>query len=385
MTKTDARAFVRSEAHGLDLVVVHSPVGGGHRSAALAIAEAARARGLGVEVLDTFEHAPRFLGQAYVTAHLAWTGVAPDLYGAAYFHANHRDGPFEPVRRAADHLAWAGLVKRVVALHPRAVIATHHLPLLVLGRARRREKIACPLIGVVTDYGTHAVWAEKGLDALCVPGERARRDARAHRFPAALLHTTGIPVRPVFEAAGVLRDPAPGEALRVLVTSGGFGVGPLGEIVRSFSGVPDIELTVVCGRAGGLEQRTARLAAKAGVQARVLGFERDMAARMAEAHVVVGKAGGLTVSEAMTSGRPMILAGAVPGNEGINAEVVVSAGAGVLAHAAEVGTVAAAMRSRGLFAAMGEKARALVMTGAAGRVVDVAMDQARRVSARDAA
>ncbi len=128
----------------LDLVVVHSPVGGGHKSAALAIAEAARSRGLSVEVLDTFEHAPRVFGQAYVAAHLTWTGVAPELYGAAYFSANHRDGALEPVRRAADHLAWAGLVKRVVELAPRAVVATHHLPLVVLGRARRKGGSRAP-------------------------------------------------------------------------------------------------------------------------------------------------------------------------------------------------------------------------------------------------
>jgi processive 1,2-diacylglycerol beta-glucosyltransferase len=287
-----------------DLVVVHSPVGGGHKSAALAIAEAARARSLTVEVLDTFEHAPRVFGKAYVTAHLTWTGALPELYGAAYFRANHRDGALEPLRRAADHVAWAGLVKRVVGLAPRAVIATHHLPLVVLGRARRKGKLHCPLIGVVTDYGTHAVWAEKGLDALCVPGAGALRDALAHRFPARLLHATGIPVRHAFETIPPVRDPARGEALRVLVTSGGFGVGPIRDIVRSFAGISGVELTVVCGRAPGLERRVARLAAAAGVKARVLGFERDMPSRMAEAHVIVGKAGGLTVSEAMTSGRP---------------------------------------------------------------------------------
>ena len=229
----------------LDLVVVHSPVGGGHKSAALAIAEAARARGLSVEVVDTFEHAPRVFGKAYVTAHLTWTGALPELYGAAYFRANHRDGAREPVRRAADHVAWAGLVKRVVALAPRAVIATHHLPLVVLGRARRKGWLTCPLIGVVTDYGTHAVWAEKGLDALCVPGAGALRDALAHRFAARLLHTTGIPVRLAFEAAPPVRDPARGETLRVLVTSGGFGVGPIRDIVRSFAGIQGVELTVV--------------------------------------------------------------------------------------------------------------------------------------------
>jgi processive 1,2-diacylglycerol beta-glucosyltransferase len=364
---------------------VHSPVGGGHKSAALAIAEAARARGLTVEVLDTFEHAPRVFGRAYVTAHLTWTGVAPELYGAAYFRANHRDGALEPVRRAADHVAWAGLVKRVVELAPRAVIATHHLPLVVLGRARRKGKLHCPLIGVVTDYGTHAVWAEKGLDALCVPGAGGLRDALAHRFPPRLLHTTGIPVRHAFESIPPVRDPARGETLRVLVTSGGFGVGPIRDIVRSFAGIPGVELTVVCGRAPGLERRVARLAGDAGVKARVLGFERDMAARMAEAHVIVGKAGGLTVSEAMTSGRPMIIAGAVPGNEGINANLVARADAGHIADPADVGMVVNAMRVHRLFARMGANARALVMTHAADRVVDVAVAAARQLEASDAA
>ena len=51
-----------------DLVVIHSPVGGGHKAAALAVAEEARARGLTVAVLDLFEHAPRVFGDAYVTA-----------------------------------------------------------------------------------------------------------------------------------------------------------------------------------------------------------------------------------------------------------------------------------------------------------------------------
>jgi len=385
MTLTDFQEGVPGDSRGLDLVVVHSPVGGGHKSAALAIAEAARARGLTVEVVDTFEHAPRVLGKAYVRAHLAWTGALPELYGAAFFRANHRDGALEPVRRAADHVAWAGLVKRVVALAPRAVIATHHLPLVVLGRARRKGRLTCPLVGVVTDYVTHAVWAEKGLDALCVPGDRAFRDALAHRFPEGLLHTTGIPVRAAFESTPPVRDPARGETLRVLVTSGGFGVGPIRDIVRSFAGMGGVELTVVCGRAPGLEKRAARLAAEAGVKARVVGFEPDMAARMAEAHVVVGKAGGLTVSEAMTSGRPMIIAGAVPGNEGINANLVARADAGHIAEPGDVGMVVHAMRVHHLFTRMGKNARALVMTHAAQRVIDVAEVAVRRARAVAAA
>jgi processive 1,2-diacylglycerol beta-glucosyltransferase len=356
-----------------DLAVVYSPVGGGHKAAALATAEAARARGLEVVVLDAFEHAPRVLGNAYVGAHLTVQGGIPALYGGAYFRTNHRNGTLEPIRRGFDHLAWARLVERVVGLQPRAVIATHHVPLLVLGRARRKGRLGCPLVGVVTDYGTHAVWAEKGVDALCVPTSSALRDAIGHAFPAERIHVTGIPVRPAFERILDVADPAPGEPLRVLVTSGGFGVGPLRAIVRSFAGVRHVDLTVVCGRAERLEGAVRGLARREGVRARVLGLERDMPARIAEAHIVVGKAGGLTVSETLTAGRPMIVAGLVPGNEGINAHLLATTGAGVIARPREVGALVERIRELGLVASMGRTARALAPVGTAEAVLDVAL------------
>jgi processive 1,2-diacylglycerol beta-glucosyltransferase len=337
-----------------DLVVVHSPVGGGHKAAALAATEAARARGLSVVVLDTFKHAPRVFGQAYLAAHLKWQGAMPELYGTAYFAFNRPDGAFEPVRRGIDHVALGRLVRRVAGLRPRAVIATHHLPLVVLARARRRGRLHAPLVGVVTDYGAHAVWVERGVDALCVAGGGALRDVVAHGFDAARTHLTGIPVRRAFDAIANV-------------------CGPVEAIVRSFAGIAGVELTIVCGRAAGLEAAACELAAHYGLSARVLGFEDDMAARVAEAHVVVGKAGGLTVSEALAAGRPMVIAGAVPGNESINARLVESGGAGVVARPEEVGSVVLRLREAGSIARMGGRARQLVLARAADRVVDVAL------------
>ncbi len=360
----------------VDLVVVHTPVGGGHKSAAIAVAETARARGLRAVVLDTFEHAPLLFGQAYLTAHLTAQETLPDLYGSLYFGSNRKGGALEPMRRGIDHLAWAGLVKRVVALAPRAVVATHHLPLVVLGRARRKGRLLAPLVGVVTDYGTHAVWAEKGVDVLCVPCVPAFRDAAAHGFPVDQVRLTGIPVRASFEAIPPVHDPASDEPLRVLLTSGGFGVGPVRAIVQSFAGVPCVELTVVCGRAERLVRQVDATACRAAVPALVVGFERNMAARVAAAHLVVGKAGGLTVSEALTAGRAMVVAGAVPGNETINAQMLGAAGAGIVARPRDVGWVVHALRESRAIGAMGKRAGALVVHGAAGRVIEVAMHAA---------
>jgi processive 1,2-diacylglycerol beta-glucosyltransferase len=363
-----------------DLAVVFCPVGGGHKAAALATAEAARARGLSVEMIDLFDVAPRLIGRTYVTAHLGGQTIAPRFYGSAYFAANRRDGAFEPVRRGFDHVVFAGLRKLIRSIEPRAIIATHHLPLVVLGRARRRGRLSAPLVGVITDYTAHACWAEKGVDAFCVACPLARHELLLHGVRPDIAYMTGIPVRAAFEAMPSVTPPRPGMPLRVLLTSGGFGVGPMKGIVQSFAGIPDVELTVVCGNANGLVARVWAAAGEAHLNARVIGFERDMPARVAESHIVVGKAGGLTVSETMAAGRPMVIVGTVPGNELYNERLVVDGGAGFTAGAGEVGPLVRAMRSRGAIQVMGERARSLVVPEAAQRVVDVASLYAGRIT-----
>ena len=356
----------------LDLLVVHSPVGGGHKAAALATVEAARAAGLSAEALDLFELAPRFATAPYLFTHFTGQARTPELYGRAFHAANAHGGALEPVRLKIDQLLFARLRRRVRALAPRAIVATHHLPLVVLGRERRKGRLDAPVTCVVTDYVAHACWVERGVDRFCVPSMHPELGLVRHGVDPAKITMTGIPVRAAFERARPVRAPASGAPLRVLVTSGGFGVGPMAAIVRGFAGVRDVELVVVCGAAEDVEREVRAEARRVGVAAEVVGFERDMPARVAAAHVVIGKAGGLTVSETLTAGRPMIVVGAVPGNEKLNEHFVVGGGAGVAVPPEEAGRAARALRQWDALEAMGRRARALVVHDAARRVVDVA-------------
>ncbi len=359
-----------------DLVVVFTPVGGGHKAAAMALTENARARGLTVATLNLFDLAPRIVGETYLATHLTSQAMAPSFYGSAYFAANRRDLPLDPLRRRFDHVVFKKLVHAVRDLAPRAVVATHHLPLVVLGRERRRGRLGVPLVGVVTDYTAHAVWAERGVDAFCVPCDDATRALETHGIDGARVHRTGIPVRAAFDAVPPIVNPRYGERLRVLVTSGGFGVGPMRAVVRSFAGVRNVELTIVCGASDALFEKMHEDVALAGLDARIIGFERDMASRVANAHLVVGKAGGLTVSETLTAGRPMIVVGTVPGNETSNEAYVVGGHAGYAANSRDVGALASAMRARGELSTFGANARKLVVHGSAARAVDVTLQLA---------
>ena len=65
---------------------------------------------------------------------------------------------------------------------------------------------------------------------------------------------------------------------------------------------------------------------------RVHGFVETMAQFMAASDLVVSKAGGLTVSEALASGKPLVLYHVVPGQEELNARYVEEHEAGVIAR-----------------------------------------------------
>ena len=190
----------------------YSPVGGGHRSAALAVAEAARARGLSVEVLDTFEHAPRVLGPGVPGAHLAWTGRPRTSTAArttARTAATARSSPCDArsitSRGRGSCSAWCELA-------PRAVIATHHLPLVVLGRARRKGRLASPAGGRRDRLrGARRVGREGRSTRSASRARPPAGDAMEHGFPAERLLRHGHPRPPrvrTHRARGAIRPPA---------------------------------------------------------------------------------------------------------------------------------------------------------------------------------
>lgn len=347
-----------------DVVLVHSPVGGGHRAAAEALAEEARARGLSVAVLNAFDYCPPAFAASYLLAHHSGQAFAPGLYGKVYAGtkgsaSSAPGGLLEPLRRGMDHLLFAPLVAEVVARRPRVVIATHHLPLLALGRARRRPTMAhpllkAPLFGVVTDYEAHGVWAERGIEGFFVGPRRAgdggpngdggpkmtkaAEDLVGAGVARARVHETGIPTKRAFAAFEAPPETREDGTLHVLFTSGGSGVGPVAEVLATFRATDPISAVVVTGN-DVLKQRQLHALVKRhnlGAVVTVLGYENGLAGRLGAADIVVGKAGGLTVSEALVAGRPLLVMGSVPGNETANEAYVVEAGAALTATAAQV-------------------------------------------------
>ena len=92
--------------------------------------------------------------------------------------------------------------------------------------------------------------------------------------------------------------------------------------------------TVVCGRNDALRQRIEQLVAPAANRYRVLGFTAEMPQLLRRADLFVGKPGGLSASECMAAGLPMVLVNPIPGQEVRNGDYLMEQGAAVRCNTA---------------------------------------------------
>jgi UDP-N-acetylglucosamine--N-acetylmuramyl-(pentapeptide) pyrophosphoryl-undecaprenol N-acetylglucosamine transferase len=145
----------------------------------------------------------------------------------------------------------------------------------------------------------------------------------------------GNPVRAEIAKLGELPFPAFDDVapLKILVTGGSQGANILSNIVPAGLGMlaPQLRrrLQVVqqC-RPEDIERVRARYA-ELGIPAELMTYIEDMAAKLADAHLVIGRAGASTVAELTAAGRPAILipfAAATDDHQTANAREMVKAG-----------------------------------------------------------
>jgi len=194
----------------------------------------------------------------------------------------------------------------------------------------------------------------------------------------------GNPVRPEIGALADLAYAPPGDRLRLLVTGGSQGARLISELVpAAVAALPEpirARLDVQQQTRAESLDLARRLYADAGVAAQVAPFFRDMAGRLAAAHLVIGRSGASTVCELAVAGRPSILIPlgiALDDDQGQNARVLAEAGAAVVLRESELtregltGVLAALLGDPARLAAMAAAARSVARPDAAERLADV--------------
>lgn len=319
------------------ILIMHASAGNGHTRAALALAKvfASQLPDAVVTVSDILDFTASIFRNTYARGYLRVVRSAPELWGYMYALSDRKATvPWRrKVRSAFNEINTLTLRRFLRKTAPDLIVCTHFMPLEVLSQPGLRKICGAPLYCVVTDFAVHSLWLARGVAAYFV----ATDDAREHLIERGLsperVRASGIPIDPVFStgvSAAVARsalglDPS---LPVVLVMSGGFGVGPARDLLRSFEGrEAPLQLVIVAGANEEMKADCERIARGLSIPSRVYGFVNNVHELVDAADVVVSKPGGLTSSELMAKGKPMVIVDPIPGQEQRNCEYLLEAGA----------------------------------------------------------
>jgi UDP-N-acetylglucosamine:LPS N-acetylglucosamine transferase len=300
------------------ILILSSDTGGGHRSAALAIATGLQNFWEGdstvvrtIKAVEESHHITEKLVNFYNWVlrnkqhwmkYLYWTvnKIRPET--REFFHKRcigYVRGQFDK---------WCPHV--VVSVHP----LTQHIVAKILKELHLTEQV--PLVTVVTDpcYGFWKAWACDDVSLYLVANDDAKRQLLDYGISQNKIKVSGIPVDPKFreiDEADAQRarkafglDP---DKFTVFVNAGWIGGGNIPQIFRELvRGELDVQAIFLAGRNDDLRIEAERLAKHAKFPVKVIGYSDEIEKLMQSANVMVSKLGGLTTFEAMACGLPII-------------------------------------------------------------------------------
>lgn len=325
----------------LRVLMLSATSGAGHVRAAQALEKAFLARGdCTVEHIDALRYVSKLFQRVYDKAYISMVRRAPELMGLLY---ERTDQPWQHLRPrlALDRLNTRPMIRLLKRVQPDLCVATHFLPAEIIAWLIAKRKLLAHHAIVVTDYDVHAMWLCRTVDRYFVAIEEAAQYLTQIGVPREKICVTGIPIDPLF-AVPLARDEArnhlglDSEATVILISAGGYGLGPVEQLVKELLELQrPWQIVAIAGKAEKTRKRLDELAKAArklpsgAPRLCAVGFTTEMDKYMAAADLMVGKAGGLTTSEALARALPMALIEPIPGQEERNADHLLEAGAAI--------------------------------------------------------
>jgi len=205
-----------------------------------------------------------------------------------------------------------------------------------LDQVRRGKGRPFAYVTVVTDSLTiNSIWWRCTSDYFLVPNESTAKSLEQGGVAREKIRVTGFPVSTVFSDILPERRNPPLDGLwKVLyMVNSAQDIAP--DIVRELLSIENIALTVTCGRHEELMKKLQQLATETGKPIELHGWTSEIPSLLRRSHVIISKAGGATVQEALAARTPMIITQVVPGQEEGNAQLLVENGAGEIATTPE--------------------------------------------------
>ena len=321
------------------IIVMYSTAGMGHKKAAIAVHKVLEKENVDIEIVDALEYTTSMYRFFYFDAYIFLMSQGKLLWGFLYWLTNI---PFinrltRKLRGIADYKGLPGLGRMLAEKAPDAIVTTHFLLPSIAGILRKKNMQA-RIYTIMTDYGPHSFWLSDQIDRFFVGSDSAKEKLSKRNISIDKITATGIPTADEFIKETNINSLRRKYGLdfdkkTVFLMSGGFGVGPVEKILLSLdSCMADIQIIAVCGHNKKAYANIKKLSSKLKYTLIPFGFTDKVAELMAVSDIMITKAGGISVTEALNAKLPMILFGSIPGQEAWNEKFLIESQAALKAR-----------------------------------------------------
>lgn len=314
--------------------------GNGHNSAANAVKEQLEKEGAEVKVVDLLHE---------FCKNKAFIWVQETGYGIAVKHLRHIYNGFfkfyqklnpEKYYKSPVQSGLLGFYDKVLKLinnyQPDAILCSHFLPAVMISNLRKIYSVPAKTFAMVTDHIVCPFWeSATGIDYLLIPDEKLVDILLRKGYRKEQLLPYGITVKHKFS------KPIPKDLARkqldlkqnvftiLVMYGGGFWSGNYNIVKNIVRHIKGRELQIIIPNARDVRGKEKIDSLKVDKSFKILnlGFANNVEMLMSASDVLIGKAGGLSTTEAVNIGLPIICCSNLPEQEIANAKMLVEEGA----------------------------------------------------------
>jgi len=323
----------------LRVLVFSAAFGNGHLRAAEAVIEGILIKHPSAEIrhLDFGDFLNQPINTVIKNVYSEIIKYVPKLWGRLYYET----GKVQPRSKSQHFLSQLGrskFLKYIQGFKPDFIVCTYPTVASILAQLRLERTLQVPVITIITDYTVHSHWVHQGVDGYIVACTEVSKKLVSWGINAQRIHVTGIPVSPKFEEALDRRHIITKLGLKpdlptFLVMGGSYGV--LKSAKRICKKLADslvpVQVMIVCGKNKKLYLSLEEVIAQGRNLMLRFEFVDNVEELMTISDLIITKAGGLTVSEALTKHLPLVIYKPIPGQEEENAHFIQRIGAGCVA------------------------------------------------------